>query len=80
MDALSGGCPVVATSGTWIARVVDRFGAGRIVDGLDPRSLLAAVEEVRSDYDRLRDNAFRAGLALREENSARHLLAVLTGD
>lgn len=80
LDALSGGCPVVATSGTWIARVVDRFGAGRTVDGLDPQSLLAAVEEIRGDYDRLRDNAFRAGLALREENSARHLLAVLTGD
>ena len=80
MDALSGGCPVVATSGTWMARVVDRFGAGRIVDGLDPRSLLAAVEEVRAGYDRLRDEAFRAGMALREENSARHLLAVLTED
>lgn len=78
MDALSKGCPVVATSGTWMARVVDRFGAGGILDDLDPRSLMAAVEEIRSDYDRFRANAFRAGLALREENSARHLFAVLT--
>ena len=78
MDALSMGCPVVATSGTWMARVVDRFEAGHTVEGLDPRSLLAAVGEVRADYDRLRDNAFRAGLALREEHSARHLFAVVT--
>ncbi len=77
LDALSAGAPVVATSGTWIARVVERFGAGRAVDDLAPDPLLAAVEEVRADYGARATNAVRAGRALQEENSARHLFSIL---
>ena len=80
MDALSAGCPVVTTSGTWMARIVDRFGAGLVVDDPSARSLLEAADAIRADYGRYRDNALRAGRALQEENSARRLLAALAGD
>ncbi len=77
LDALSAGCPVVATAGTWMARVVDRFGAGRAVGELSPGSLLSAVEEIRADYGRCGENAVRAGRTLQDENSARHLFSIL---
>ncbi len=77
LDALSAGAPVVATAGTWMARVVERFGAGRAADDLSPGPLLAAVEEIRADYGRFAANAVRAGRTLQEENSARRLLSIL---
>jgi glycosyltransferase involved in cell wall biosynthesis len=79
MDALSGGSPVVATSGTWMAHVVERFDAGRVVRDLSPGSLLAAVDDILSDYGRFRANAAKAGRTLQEENSGRHLLSILSG-
>ncbi len=78
LDALSAGCPVVTTAGTWMARVVERFGAGIALDDPSAPSLLAAADAIRADYARYRDNAFSAGRALQEENSARRLLAVLS--
>ena len=79
LDALSAGCPVVATDGTWMARVIRRFDAGREVGDLSPGSLMAAVSDIRSDYGRYRKNAARAGVTLQEENSGRHLLSILSG-
>lgn len=79
LDALSAGCPVVATAGTWMAGVVRRFDAGREVNDLSPESLLAAVDGIRSEYGRYQKNAARAGKTLQEENSGRHLLSVLSG-
>ena len=80
LDALSAGCPVAATSGTWMARVAERFGAGRALDDPSAPSLLAAVDGIRADYGRYRENAFRAGWTLQEENSARRLLSILAGE
>ncbi len=77
LDALSAGCPVAATSGTWMARVVERFGAGRTLDDPAAPSLLSAVEGIRADFGRYRENAFRAGRTLQEENSARRLFSIL---
>jgi glycosyltransferase involved in cell wall biosynthesis len=79
LDALSSGCPVVATAGTWMARILHRFDAGLAVGDLSPGSLLAAVEGIRSEYGRFRENAARAGKTLQEENNARHLLSILSG-
>lgn len=80
LDALSAGCPVVVTDGTWMSRVIRRFDAGREVGDLSPESLMAAVHEIRSDYGEYRKNAARAGKTLQEENSGRHLLSILSGD
>jgi len=80
LDALSVGCPVIATAGTWMARVVQRFDAGRTLEGMSPQEILDAVDAVRGDYGRYQRNAIIAGRAIQEEHSARHLLSILSGD
>ena len=80
LDALSAGCPVIATAGTWMARVVKRFDAGRTLEGMSPREILDAVDAVRGDYGRYQRNAGVAGRAIQEEHSARHLLSILSGN
>ena len=77
LDALSAGAPVVATAGTWMARVAGRFGAGVALEDLSPASILSAVEAVRAEYPLFRRNALEAGTALRKEHDARQLLEVL---
>ncbi len=77
LDALSAGAPVVTVPGTWIARVVERFGAGAVAASTSAEDLLAAVERVRAEHPRYQDAALRAGHALRHEHDARKLLDVL---
>lgn len=67
LDALSHGCPVVTRKGTWMGRVVDRFGAGLAIEGSTPELLLAAVEEIIGDYAGYRRNALAAGASLQQE-------------
>ena len=78
LDALSAGCPVVTLKGTWMARVVEKSGAGVAIEEARPEALLAAVETVISDYARYRLNAYEAGTGLQTENSASHLFNILT--
>jgi glycosyltransferase involved in cell wall biosynthesis len=77
LDAFSAGAPVVATAGTWMARMALRFGAGVALEGPSPASILSAVETVRAEYPRFRRNALAAGSALRKEHDARQLLEAL---
>lgn len=77
LDALEAGAPVVATAGTWMARIAGRFGAGVALEDLSPASILSAVEAVRAEYLRFRRNALEAGSVLRKEHDARQLLEVL---
>jgi hypothetical protein len=65
MDALTQGAPVVATSGTWIARQISPRDAGVIINDPGARTLLAAAEELIASYDRYRGNALVAGRDLR---------------
>lgn len=78
LDALSRGCPVVTLKGTWMGRVVDRFEAGKVVDGAAPQRVLPAVEEIVADYGRYRRNALRAGGTLQREMSASRLFGIVT--
>jgi glycosyltransferase involved in cell wall biosynthesis len=77
LDAFSGGCPVISTSGTWIARMVERFDAGLVTDNMSPEAVLKSVEAIVSDYSRYNANANMAGQALQQENSADALYKVL---
>lgn len=77
LDALEAGSPVIATAGTWMARMTGRFGAGLALEDLSPASILSAVEAIRAEYPRFRRNALAAGSALRKEHDARRLLEVL---
>lgn len=78
LDALSAGCPVIATEGTWMARAVHRFDAGIPVEDLSPEPLLSAVRMVIGQYGRYSENAAAAGRTLQKENSARHLYELLS--
>lgn len=78
LDALTNGAPIVTLAGTWMGRVVERFGAGAVLDDSEPETLLQAVETIRAEYTSFRRNALRGGEALQSENSASHLLRVLT--
>jgi UDP:flavonoid glycosyltransferase YjiC (YdhE family) len=79
LDALTAGCPVVAVEGTWSARVVERFGAGRVVPDTSPATLLSAVRAVEAGYAALAEGARRAGRVLLEENDARALYDAVAG-
>lgn len=70
LDALSAGNPIITTAGTWIARMVQRFDAGQVVDSTAPEKVLAAIQKIIAEYPRYNENAYRAGLALEQENSA----------
>lgn len=79
LDALSAGAPVVTGPGTWIARVVERFGAGVVAPSSTPAELLEALLRARAEHERLAAAAHAAGRTLRDEHDGRHLLEVLTG-
>lgn len=77
LDAMSAGAPIVTIPGSWVARVVERFGAGVVAPSAVPADLLRAIERVRSEYPRHRDAALAAGRALRGEHDARRLYEVI---
>lgn len=78
LDALSAGSPIVTTAGSWIARMVQRFDAGVVIDSPEPEKTLAAIQKIIADYARYNKNAHAAGLTLRQENSAEILFKTLT--
>lgn len=77
LDALFAGSPIVATAGTWTARMVQRFDAGIIIDSTGPEKTLSAIQEIIADYPRYSKNAYAAGLVLQQENSAEFLFNTL---
>lgn len=77
LDAFSAGCPVISTSGTWIARMVERFDAGMVTDDMSPEAVLKSVEIIISNYSRYNANANMAGKVLQRENSAVSLYKAL---
>lgn len=78
LDAFSGGCPVITTSGTWIARMVERFEAGMVTDNMSPEAVSKCVEVVVSNYSRYNNHANKAGQTLQQENSASALYKALS--
>lgn len=78
LDAFSGGCPVISTSGTWISRMVERFDAGLVTENMAPEAVLKLVTDIISSYPRYNDNAIQAGQILQQENNANTLYKVLT--
>jgi hypothetical protein len=77
LDALSAGSPIVATAGTWTARMVQRFDAGKIIDGTGPEKTLSAIQEIIAEYPRYSKKAYAAGQVLQQENSAEFLFNTL---
>jgi glycosyltransferase involved in cell wall biosynthesis len=63
LDALAHGCPIVATAGTWMAKVVAPFGAGVALEEATGESLYLAVRTIIDGYPDFRDRAGSAGRA-----------------
>lgn len=81
LDALGAGAPVIATAGTWMARLIDAHGAGVAVADLGPASLLHAIETVLADHAGFAGRAQLASARVREAHSARALVdALLAGE
>jgi len=78
LDALSHGSPIVALSGTWMARVVEEFGAGTVVEGTAPEVLLGAVTRLKENYGHYHRRACAAGLEVRKRHDARQLFQAIT--
>lgn len=78
LDAMSAGAPVVTLAGTWIARVVQRFGAGIVIDEPTPSAVLGAVRQIVAGYADYRDRAFHTGRVISAEHDAGILFKALT--
>ena len=78
LDAFSAGCPIVASAGTWIARMAQRFEAGEVVTDMSPQQVLSAVQHLISGYARYNQHAIEAGKTLQDENSAASLFSAIT--
>lgn len=77
LDALLHGAPVVATAGTWQARVVERYGAGTVMRRWDAESLDAAVADARSRWDEVSAAARHAAAELAAAHDPAHLVRAL---
>ncbi len=63
LDALAHGSPIVATAGTWMAKLIEPFGAGVALEDPTPENLHRAVTQIIDGYPEFRDRAFNAGQA-----------------
>jgi len=78
LDALSHGSPIVTLRGTWMARVVDEFGAGLVAEEPTPDAVLDAVTRLMTSYENYHRRAWEAGRELRKRNDAGKLFQALT--
>jgi hypothetical protein len=78
LDALTHGSPIVALSGTWMARVVEEFGAGLIVENTAPDVLHDAVGRIMAGYAQYHRRAWEAGRELQKRHHADMLLRAVT--
>ena len=77
LDAFSAGCPILASSGTWIARMAQRFDAGVVVEEMTPAKVLPAIQHIISNYAQFSRHASAAGETLQKENSAATLFKII---
>ena len=77
LDALLRGSPVVATAGTWQAGLIERFGAGRVMDAWDGMSLAACIESSLERWADLSAAARAAACVLANEHDPSHLNQIL---
>ena len=78
LDAMSVGAPVITLTGTWIARAVQRFGAGIVIDEPTPAAVIGAVRRIVAGYADYHIKALHAGRVLGAEHDAGFLFKALT--
>lgn len=78
LDALLHGAPVVATAGTWAARVVERFGAGVVMEAWSATALAEAVAQAVARWEAISAAARVAAKTLAREHDPANLWAALS--
>lgn len=78
LDALAAGCPVIATEGGGMSRLLAEHDAGWVVPPSDPSAVASAIAEVLGD-ETVVARRRRAGAALLEQFSWERALAPLIG-
>jgi hypothetical protein len=68
LDALAHGSPIVATAGTWMARMIEPFAAGVAIEESTPENIHRAVTKIVDDYAKYRDRTFHAGRAQTQQS------------
>ena len=67
LDALSQGCPVITTAGTWMAAQVLAGPAGIALDAVSAQALYDAVRAIIASYEEFRAAAIETGRARERE-------------
>lgn len=78
LDAVRAGRPVVVTSGTWLARMVERYGLGATFAEGDAADLARAIRELAGDIALWHKRVAEVRSSLLEQFSAERLWAFLT--
>lgn len=64
VDAIIEGSPIITSKGSWMADLVDRLGAGIVVDGRDVSGWRDAVDAICDDWAGYRSKAVKAAAEL----------------
>lgn len=77
LDALVAGSPVLTLADTWMARQVQEFNAGRVLQTATPEAILDVLNEMIANYAIYSKNARSAGQMLQQVHQAQHLTQLL---
>ncbi len=74
LDALLHGAPIIAPSGTWQARLIERFGCGVCMKAWDAESLRQSIQQAVIRWGEISEAAHQAAVELAAEHDPRHVI------
>jgi glycosyltransferase involved in cell wall biosynthesis len=77
LDALAAGSPVLTLADTWMARQVQQFNAGKVLNTTEPEAIVVALNEMIANYAIYSKNARSAGQSLQQAHQAQQLTQLL---
>ncbi len=77
LDALLHGAPIIATTGTWQARLIERFGCGVCMRSWDAECLRESVQAALRRWTDISAAAHDAAQTLAAEHDPRHVIEAI---
>ncbi len=77
LDALAAGSPIIALADTWVAKHVQQFNAGRVLNATEPEVIVDALNELIANYAVYSKNAGSAGNVLQQTHQSQQLTQLL---
>lgn len=77
LEAFAYGKPVITTAGTWLAKQVEKYGGGVVVENREPETVLRAIEEIMTNYEKYRAEAIEAGRQLLSKHNSVELAKLI---